>query len=71
MSTSTKSRNAPTGPSPFAIEAAALPVEKFSDPEITARGEPRAHVPLFRLETDGVRAAAEYDAVLLEQEVLA
>jgi transposase len=27
--------------------------------------------PLFRLETDGVRAAAEYDAVLLEQEVLA
>jgi transposase len=27
--------------------------------------------PLLRLETDGVRSAAEYDAVLLEQEVLA
>ena len=51
MNTRTKSRAAPTGPSPFAIEAAALPVEKFSDPEITAKGEPRAHVPLTRLET--------------------
>ena len=51
MSTSTKSRNAPTGPSPFAVEAAALPVEKFSDPEVTAKGEPRAHVPLTARET--------------------
>ena len=34
-----------------AIEAAALPGEKFSDPEVTAKGEPRAHVPLTALET--------------------
>ena len=51
MSTRPKSRNAPTCPSPFAVEAAALPVEKFSDPEVTAKGEPRAHVPLTALET--------------------
>ncbi len=47
----TKSRNAPSGRSPFAIEAAALPTEKFSDPTVTAKGEPRAHVPLTALDT--------------------
>lgn len=47
----TKSRNAPVGPSPFAVEAASLPSEKFGDPELTAKGRPRAHVPLARLET--------------------
>ena len=49
--TRTISRNAPQGPSPFAVEAAPLPREKFSDPHITAKGEPRAQVPLARLET--------------------
>jgi hypothetical protein len=47
----TKSRNAPQGPSPFRVEADALPREKFSDPGWTAAGEPRAKVPLTRLET--------------------
>ena len=47
----TKSRNAPQGPSPFRVEADALPQEKFSDPEWTAKGEPRASVPLTELET--------------------
>ncbi len=46
-----KSRNAPTGPSPFAIEGAALPRAKFADPMVTATGEPRAHVAPTRLET--------------------
>nr|WP_137677317.1 radical SAM protein [Parerythrobacter lutipelagi] len=49
--TRTKSRNAPQGPSPFRVEADALPVEKFSDPEWTAKGERRASVPLTQLET--------------------
>ncbi|MCR2834188.1 radical SAM protein [Parerythrobacter lacustris] len=49
--TRTKSRNAPIGPSPFRVEAEALPREKFSDPELTAKGEQRASVPLTRLET--------------------
>lgn len=44
-------RTAPSGPSPFRIEAAALPSAKFSDPAITAAGEPRATVPLIALET--------------------
>ena len=47
----TRSRNAPTGPSPFRVEAAALPAEKFSDPDRTATGEPRASVPVTALET--------------------
>ncbi len=47
----TKSRNAPQGPSPFCVEAEALPAEKFSDPDWTAQGERRASVPLTRLET--------------------
>ena len=46
-----KSRNAPTGPSPFRVEAAPLPLEKFSDPHVTAAGEERAVVPLTGLET--------------------
>ena len=51
MSERSRARNAPTGPSPFAVEAAALPREKFADPQVTAKGEPRASVPLTRLET--------------------
>ena len=51
MRTRTKSRNAPQGPSPFRVEAAPLPRAKFSDPHRTAAGEPRATVPLTRLET--------------------
>ncbi|WP_337191062.1 radical SAM protein [Qipengyuania vulgaris] len=46
-----KSRNAPVGRSPFAVEAAPLPREKFSDPKLTAKGEQRASVPLAKLET--------------------
>lgn len=46
-----KSRNAPQGPSPFAVEAALLPPEKFTDPDWTAKGEQRASVPLVALET--------------------
>lgn len=49
--TRTRSRNAPIGPSPFAVEAAPLPREKFSDPDWTAAGEPRAKVPLVALKT--------------------
>ena len=47
----TLSRNAPQGPSPFRVEAEALPSEKFSDPQWTAKGEQRASVPLKALET--------------------
>lgn len=47
----TRSRNAPTGPSPFRVEGALLPREKFADPHWTAKGERRASVPLTRLET--------------------
>ena len=47
----TRSRNAPTGPSPFRVEASALPTAKFADPAVTAAGEPRAQVPLVALET--------------------
>lgn len=52
MNTSrTTSRNAPSGPSPFAVEAAPLPREKFSDPVLTAKGERRASVSLDKLDT--------------------
>ena len=52
MSARTKSRNAPAGPSPFALPGAQpLPQEKFADPHTTADGSPRAHVALERLET--------------------
>ncbi|QPC98285.1 radical SAM protein [Qipengyuania soli] len=45
------SRNAPVGPSPFAVEAPPLPREKFVDPHVTAKGEARATVPLVSLDT--------------------
>jgi len=51
MTTRSTSRNAPTGPSPFAVEAAPLAVGKFRDPLVTAKGEARATVALTRLET--------------------
>ena len=53
MTTNTRSRSrtAPTGISPFQVEAEALPQEKFSDPVWTAKGERRASVPMTRLET--------------------
>ncbi|MFA6219734.1 MAG: radical SAM protein [Erythrobacter sp.] len=51
MATRRASRNAPTGPSPFAVAAAPLPEDKFCDPRVTAGGEARARVPLVRLET--------------------
>ncbi|MGI8944209.1 MAG: radical SAM protein [Qipengyuania sp.] len=51
MSMRSRSRNAPQGSSPFAVHAAPLPTEKFCDPNWTARGEPRATVPLTRLDT--------------------
>lgn len=51
MATQTKSRNAPSGPSPFAVEAEPLAAEKFADPLVTAKGEARAHVALRQLET--------------------
>jgi len=46
-----KSRNAPTGESPFRPDAPRLPQEKFADPQWTATGEPRATVALKSLET--------------------
>ncbi|MEZ5681606.1 MAG: radical SAM protein [Erythrobacter sp.] len=45
------SRNAPVGPSPFAVEAAPLALGKFVDPQVAANGEERASVPLTRLDT--------------------
>ena len=51
MATRSASRNAPTGPSPFAVEAAPLPAEKFADPKLTAKGEERASVALTKLDT--------------------
>jgi pyruvate-formate lyase-activating enzyme len=47
----TRSRNAPAGPSPFRVEAAPLPPAKFADPDVTAKGEPRASVSVIALET--------------------
>ncbi|MCA1661288.1 MAG: radical SAM protein [Novosphingobium sp.] len=41
----------PAGASPFRVEAPALSRGKFSDPEVTAAGEPRAKVPFVALET--------------------
>jgi hypothetical protein len=46
-----RGRNAPVGPSPFRVEAAALAREKFADPRLTASGAPRASVPATALET--------------------
>ena len=51
MTGRTRSRNVPAGASPFAVAAAPLPSAKFTDPDRTADGSPRAHVPLVALET--------------------
>lgn len=51
MSVRSKSRTAPAGPSPFQVAGDALPPEKFSDPDVTAKGEARASVSLIGLET--------------------
>ena len=51
MASRSRSRHAPQGPSPFAVEADALPAAKFTDPDVTAKGEPRASVPLIEFET--------------------
>ncbi|APE29321.1 Radical SAM domain protein [Aurantiacibacter gangjinensis] len=45
------SRNAPDGPSPFAVAAEALPAGKFTDPLRTADGSARATVSLRQLDT--------------------
>lgn len=46
-----RARTMPTGPSPFRVDAPSLPVEKFTNAEMTATGEPRAQVPLVALRT--------------------
>lgn len=51
MASRSLSRNAPTGASPFAVEAERLCAEKFADPLITAKGEARACVALRQMET--------------------
>ncbi|MDG2001743.1 MAG: radical SAM protein [Novosphingobium sp.] len=51
MATRSKSRNAPAGPSPFRVPASPLPSEKFTDPQWTANGEPRATVAFTGLKT--------------------
>ena len=51
MASRSKSRSAPAGPSPFAVEAAALAAGKFADPLVTADGSARAQVALERLDT--------------------
>ncbi|WAT16719.1 radical SAM protein [Aurantiacibacter sp. MUD11] len=51
MATRVNSRNAPDGPSPFAVEGERLPSGKFVDPLLTAKGEPRATVGLRQLDT--------------------
>ena len=47
----TRASTMPLGPSPFRVEASPLPRAKFANPDITAAGEPRAHVPLIALDT--------------------
>ncbi len=51
MASRSKSRNAPAGPSPFAVDGKRLLPAKFTDPLVTAKGEPRAHVGLRHLDT--------------------
>jgi len=51
MASRSKSRNAPVGPSPFAVAGERLLPAKFTDPLLTAKGEARAHVGLKRLDT--------------------
>lgn len=41
----------PSGVSPFRVDGSLLSPDKFSDPEVTAKGEPRAQVPLLKLDT--------------------
>ena len=47
----TRARTMPIGPSPFRVDAPPLPGTKFVDPETTAEGQPRASVPLGKLDT--------------------
>ena len=49
--TSIRSRAMPTGPSPFRIDALPLARAKFTNPETTAGGAPRASVPFVKLDT--------------------
>ncbi len=52
MATRSKSRNAPAGPSPFAIaDKQPLKRGKFADPDVTADGSQRATVALDHLDT--------------------
>lgn len=51
MASRAKTRNAPEGPSPFAVAGGRLPSGKFADPLLTAKGEPRATVGLRQLDT--------------------
>ena len=47
----TGARTMPAGPSPFQVTALPLPPAKFTDPRLTATGEPRAQVRLAGLRT--------------------
>ncbi len=51
MASRAKTRNAPTGASPFTVAGERLPPAKFTDPQVTAKGEPRASVRLTSLDT--------------------
>jgi len=51
MASRSQSRNAPAGASPFAVEAERLSEVKFTDPQVTADGSPRASVALTQLDT--------------------
>lgn len=51
MASRAKTRNAPAGASPFTVNGERLPPAKFTDPQVTAKGEPRASVGLTRLDT--------------------
>ena len=51
MARVTRSRTAPTGPSPFQVDAPPLSRAKFVNPAVTAAGETRASVPLIALDT--------------------
>ncbi|RIV85100.1 radical SAM protein [Aurantiacibacter zhengii] len=51
MASRAKTRNAPAGASPFTVAGERLPPAKFTDPQVTAKGEPRASVGLTQLDT--------------------
>ncbi|WP_120077459.1 radical SAM protein [Aurantiacibacter odishensis] len=51
MASRAKTRNTPAGASPFTVDGERLPPAKFTDPQVTAKGEPRASVGLTRLDT--------------------